>query len=167
MLSVLWALSLAAHAFVGITPDAAKTPGVANPKITQAVACATKWGKDRRHVTLTMNRNVAARYGVPEREWNDYEFDHLISRENGGADDELNLWPQPRFGEWNAGKKDALENRLHKLLCSGELELEFVQHVLATDWITEYQRIMRNGGRHHRRGNSTGRNSGGRGRSRY
>jgi hypothetical protein len=151
-------LSLAAsHSWIGIKPDVTKTPGVMRPEITREAVCSTKWGKDRRHVTEAMKRQVAHAYGLRDDEWADYEFDHLISRENGGADSVLNLWPQPRFGDWNAAKKDQLENQLHRFVCDGSMELDVAQHWLATDWITAYQRFMRNGGRHHRRGITTGR----------
>lgn len=67
------------------------------------------------------------------------EVDHLISRELGGADDLKNLWPQP----WpEARKKDRLENRLHKLICTGNLKLEWVQKEIARNWVLVYREIF-------------------------
>jgi len=124
------------------TPNLKVTPGVVNPKVTQAISCTTKWGKDRRHVTETMKRNVAKAYHVPWAQRARFEFDHLISRELGGADDERNLWPQPKFGARTAGQKDVLENKLHRMVCSGELTLGAAQEAIRADWWSAYQRFV-------------------------
>lgn len=115
------------------------TPGVTTP-ITVEKLCATRWGHDRRFVTQAMKRHIAQAYGL---EWagigKKVEFDHLIPRELGGADDILNLWPQP----WpDAHKKDRLENRLHVLVCSGQLELSDAQQAIRSDWVAAYQRFV-------------------------
>lgn len=134
-------------------PNPTFTPGVtANvPNV-----CAVKWGKDERHITEAMKKHVADLYHVPPESitrdkkhhihyhWPSYEFDHLISRELGGADDESNLWPQPRFGVWNAHRKDVLENKLHALVCRGELTLEEAQTAIRTNWIDAYRRFVEN-----------------------
>lgn len=121
-------------------PDPARTPGVTRPLTVQTI-CATKWGKDARAVTEAMKRQVAATYGLPRASIVGFtkgpccEFDHLISRELGGADDVRNLWPQP----WIAAKqKDRLENKLHALVCAGSLSLADAQHQIATDWVAAY-----------------------------
>jgi hypothetical protein len=63
------------------------------------------------------------------------EFDHLVSREIGGADVVENLWPQP----WTeAKKKDQPENLLHKLVCDGKVPLKTVQAAIASDWAKAY-----------------------------
>jgi len=74
-----------------------------------------KWGKDERHVTPSMKKEVFALYGysgnddprcVPSGKQR-CEIDHLISRELGGADDVKDLWPEA-YGTtpWNAYLKD-------------------------------------------------------------
>src|ERR1700686_3999095 len=77
-------------------PDAAKTPGLARPGLSQAKICGTKWGQDERHVTAAMKTQVFALYGysgyqdvrcVADAHGKTCEIDHLISRELGGADD--------------------------------------------------------------------------------
>ncbi len=129
MTAVLLALAL-------VLPNAALTPG-ATRKLSQRTVCATKWGKDRRHVTEAMKREVAARYHVPRASIVGRgrgpccEYDHLVSRELGGADVVANLWPQP----WvEAVQKDALENWLHREVCAGRMRLAAAQHAIATDW---------------------------------
>lgn len=123
-------------------PDPALTPGVAR-LLTQAQVCSVKWGRDARHVTAAMQRQVAASYRLDRKDIVAYgkgaccEFDHLISRELGGADDVKNLWPQP----WvEAKQKDRLENWMHREVCAGRLPLIVAQQALAGDWIAAQQK---------------------------
>ena len=119
-------------------PNPQLTPGVARP-LTQVQVCDTKWGRDRRYVTVRMKKHVAASYGVPWTHVKKYEFDHLIPRELGGADDILNLWPQPWAG---ARKKDVLENELHRHVCAGSLTLSEAQQMIQKDWVAAYYKVV-------------------------
>jgi hypothetical protein len=48
----------------------------------------------------------------------DYEYDHLVPLELGGApNDPRNLWPEPGG---SPNPKDELENRLREMVCAGE-----------------------------------------------
>jgi hypothetical protein len=115
-------------------PDHALTPGVTRPLTVQAL-CTTKWGLDRRAVTVKMKRDVARSYDVPWEKRGNYEFDHLIPRELGGADDVRNLWPQP----WpQAREKDRLENALRKAVCARRVALSVAQRAIADDWVAAY-----------------------------
>ena len=67
-------------------------------------------------------------------------MDHLIALELGGSNRLKNLWPEPYDITWNAHVKDRLENRLHKLVCTGQLDLATAQTAIATDWIGAYKR---------------------------
>ncbi|MEY9950566.1 hypothetical protein [Leifsonia sp. EB34] len=65
----------------------------------------------------------------------DYEEYHLISIEIGGSPDSpQNLWPEPYAGSDGAKTKDKVENKLHDLVCSGQLSLATAQDAIATDW---------------------------------
>jgi hypothetical protein len=81
---------------------------------------------------------VFAAYGVPYAQRGGYELDHLISLELGGDNAQANLWPEPhdRAGFPGSQTKDAAENRLHDLVCSGRLDLAAAQHAIATNWQT-------------------------------
>ena len=70
----------------------------------------------------------------------DYEYDHLIPLELGGAvNDERNLWPEPGA---SPNPKDALEDRLRSMVCGGELTLAAARHEIARDWVAAYRRLL-------------------------
>lgn len=121
-----------------IRPNLELTPGLVRDIPTQTV-CTIKWGLDRRMVTIGMKKRVAAAYGVSWEDRRLYEFDHLVPRSLGGADHELNLWPQAWAGQHGARKKDRLEVKLGKLVCNGTVTLAFAQETIRTDWIAAYR----------------------------
>lgn len=125
---LLW-LALA----VARVPDAALTPGATRP-VTRTQICTPGSSGKARAVSAKTKKAVYARYHVTPKPGG-YEVDHLISLELGGSNDITNLWPQPYFGKLNAHDKDALENKLHALVCAGTVPLEEAQHAIATDWI--------------------------------
>jgi hypothetical protein len=72
-----------------------------------------------------------------------YEEDHLISLELGGDPRSPdNLWPEPWFGAWNAHIKDTLENKLHTMVCSGDIGLREAQQAISTDWVAAYRKYV-------------------------
>ncbi len=76
-----------------------------------------------------------------------YELDHLISLELGGhPSDVKNLWPEAYGrGEWDAARKDQVENKLHELVCAGTLQLADAQRMEATDWKSAWSQFVGNG----------------------
>jgi hypothetical protein len=73
----------------------------------------------------------------------DYEYDHLIPLELGGApNDRRNLWPEPGA---SPNPKDQLENRLHDLVCRGAVRLRVAQRQIARNWVLAYRRWVRPG----------------------
>lgn len=82
-------------------------------------------------------------YGIPYSRHSDFEVDHLVSRELGGADDVKNLWPESYVTQpWNAHRKDRLENYLHKLVCSNQITLEEARREIAYDWRIAYKKYF-------------------------
>lgn len=66
----------------------------------------------------------------------DYEEDHLLPLGLGGApSDPKNLWPQPRMAPDGAAAKDALEDRLHRMVCDGSITLTEAQPCILADWV--------------------------------
>jgi hypothetical protein len=95
---------------------------------------------------------VFREYGLIGVRTRDYEVDHLIPLSIGGSNDLANLWPESRRTRpWNAGAKDALEERLHELVCFGGLDLRTAQEAIRTDWIAAYRRYVGREPRPHRR----------------
>jgi hypothetical protein len=94
-----------------------------------------------RDVPSSLRQEVFKEYGIIDPRPEDYEIDYLIAPGLGGAEDIHNLWPQPSTSStWNAHVKDVLEERLHQLVCKGELDLPTAQRAIATDWITAYKK---------------------------
>lgn len=123
-------------------PDAACTPGVADPRVTQAnlatTICRSGYSASVRpptSVTRPIKTERMTAYGYNDAPAN-YELDHLISLELGGhPSDVKNLWPEAYGrGEWDAARKDQVENKLHDLVCAGMLQLGEAQRMEAGDW---------------------------------
>ena len=72
-----------------------------------------------------------------------WEEDHLISLQLGGDPRSPdNLWPEPWFGPWNARIKDALETKLKRMVCAGQIPLSEAQQAIATDWVAAYKKYV-------------------------
>jgi hypothetical protein len=121
-------------------PRRGLTPGVALP-VGSARICRSGYASRVRHVPDSLKQAVYDRYGVT---WvpDAHEIDHLISLELGGSNAIRNLWPEPYAGRWGARTKDVLENRLHDLVCAGELSLASAQRQEATNWVAAYRRYV-------------------------
>ena len=111
----------------GELPDRKITPGSVNAAISEdqyRAQCHTKgWTRLYRPpvgFTNSLKKLQMKEYGYPLADLRDYEEDHLVPLCLAGApQDPRNLWPQPRFGEWNADHKDTLEAKLCRLVCDG------------------------------------------------
>ena len=86
--------------------------------------------------------NVAKLYNIPWDEHSKYEFDHLIPRCLGGADDEKNLFPEILSGPWNAHIKDKVEVRACSMVCNGKLDLKETQNAFQADWVSLYKQLF-------------------------
>jgi hypothetical protein len=126
----------------GPVPDQRLTPGVAHPVSTSEV-CSRVYSDDTHVIPAAVRQKVFQEYGMAGSPSEDYELDYLISPQLGGVEDIRNLWPEPtsRTG-WNMRVKDALEDRLHQLVCRNKVELTTAQRDLATDWISAYKRYF-------------------------
>ena len=77
---------------------------------------------------------------VPEKAC---EVDYLITPALGGSDDIHNLWPHSYADTvWSAKVKDALEDRLHDMVCQGQLDLPTAQREIAANWIEAYKKYF-------------------------
>lgn len=125
-----------------ILPDPKLTPGDAFDVTAQDV-CVPGYARKVRDVPQELKRQVYAEYGITGHHPGDYEVDHLISLELGGSNSIKNLWPESRrTSPWNAYVKDKLEDKLHELVCDGELDLKMAQREIAANWIEAYKKYV-------------------------
>jgi hypothetical protein len=131
-------------------PNATLTPGAVSDR-TSAQLCDPHFHTTTvRNVPESEKRAVYKEYGltpqtvvVNGRNTSKYEVDHLISLELGGTNDIKNLWPQSYVSTpYNAHIKDKLENRLHKMVCAGQITLQDAQKGISTNWIQMYNQIF-------------------------
>ena len=113
----------------------ALTPGALNPEVTPArirqTICSRGWTATIRppsSFTSGLKLEQMREYGFTGTAA-DYEEDHFISLELGGAPaDPKNLWPERRP---QADRVDGIENDLNARVCSGDLSLAEAQRKLA------------------------------------
>lgn len=120
-------------------PDPKCTPGrVLTTSVTDV--CSPLWASDHREYFTKKEREAAfALYGIITTDPAGYgEYDHLIPLELGGGNSSFNLWPE-KGSIPNA--KDAVENKLHDAVCSGQVSLKAAQKDIATDWTTALQKL--------------------------
>ena len=121
-------------------PESRLTPG-ATVLTDKAAVCAAPDIKNK-SVTLVVQQQVFAEYGITGSDPAKYEVDYLVTPALGGSDDIRNLWPHSYNAVWNARVKDDLEDRLREMVCQGQIDLQSAQRDIATDWIAAYKRIF-------------------------
>lgn len=133
-------------------PDPTLTPGAIDPAVTQAniakTICVSGYTTKVRPLasyTDDLKQQQIVAYGYVDHNLADYEEDHLISLEIGGAPrDPKNLWPEPYTVNLSDGRsvgahvKDLIENKLHTMVCAHQITLAVAQHEEATAWITAW-----------------------------
>jgi len=131
------------HAGPGPMPDPACAPGAIDPAVTQAniatTICRSGYTDTVRPSTSQTNKVKAQMYksyGIPAGTTS--ELDHLVSLELGGSNDTANLWPE--VGKL-PNSKDAVENALHRAVCSGKVQLAAAQQAIAANWMTAEQTL--------------------------
>ncbi len=132
----IFSISFGQHAFAVTSPDPAKTPGVLCTKDDpnfKGYDYPEHIARCNRNVNTNDKLKIAAEYGnIPQSEWPQYEFDHMIPLCAGGSDDIKNLWPQPIT---EAHQKDVLENNICLAMQAGTLtQAQAVQKV--RDWFS-------------------------------
>jgi len=150
MRTILLALLLLANiCHADVVPNPKYTPGQADPTLTKNVICSSTFRTPNiRNVSEKTKTIVYYHYGVVNHQGyctgtEGCEVDHLISLELGGSNDATNLWPQSFSGPTNAHDKDKLENKLHAMVCNGQIPLEQAQKEISTDWIGAYRRYVK------------------------
>ena len=132
-----------------VMPNSAVTPGEINPAVTEAnigqTICVPGWTTTVRppesFTAALKQAQLTAGYTYKgDTAVSDYEEDHLIALELGGAPTAVaNLWPEPYAGTDGARVKDDLENQLRTLVCAHRITLATAQKAIAANWWTAYQ----------------------------
>ena len=125
-------------------PDPSCTPGALNPDVTQdtidSTICVSGWTSTIRPPTSYTNKLKAEQiveYGYSDTNLSDYEEDHFLPLELGGAPkDPNNLWPEPHAGSDNSYNKDSVENAVKKAVCNGTVTLTDAQNAMLNNWTT-------------------------------
>ncbi len=116
-------------------PDLVKTPGAVRT-VNKQLVCSENT-KRFRDTTLAMKKQACGQYGILKCSGGDYEIDHLIPLELGGADADANLWPQPAP---DFHYKDKLEDKLHELVCKNVVSLADAQYEIKHSWTVSYRK---------------------------
>jgi Putative zinc-finger len=124
-------------------PDRKLTPGVTRTVSTMSDVCSMPQEEVVAEVSMSMRQEVFRRYGIVNPQASDYEIDYLIAPGLGGVEAIPNLWPERHTSRtWNSRVKDDLEERLHEMVCDGQLDLSTAQHDIASDWIAAYKKYF-------------------------
>ena len=126
-----------------VIPDPTLTPGAV--RTTDPVDICGRGTRGLRHMTRDRSDRILAEYNLPPGPHPDVEIDHLIPLEIGSADSDANLWPEPRRSvepKWNAEAKVRLENRLHAMICAGDIMPEEAQAAFVDDWTEAYRKYV-------------------------
>jgi hypothetical protein len=126
---------------LGALPDRHCSPGAVYSGLSKAVICSAGFHTAAiRNVPEAEKHQVEVEYGLAPRGYGSaLEIDHIVSLELGGSNDIANLFPERAPG-FHA--KDRLENRLHGLVCSGQMTLRSAQQQIAADWTSLYRRVV-------------------------
>lgn len=115
----------------------APNPDVTTETIKQTI-CVAGYAKSVRpssSYTNAVKAKLLREAGLDASRMSDFELDHIVPLALGGHPRKLaNLALQPWDGEHGAERKDALEIRLHSLVCRGEVPLNEAQVCIANDW---------------------------------
>jgi hypothetical protein len=127
-------------------PDRRCSPGAYYSKLTKQVLCSSSSRSGSiGYVAQAEKVAVEAEYGMkPAYYGRTLEIDHIIGVEIGGSNNIANLFPERATPSPGYPVKDKLENKLHALVCSGEMTLRAAQRGIATNWQALYKRVFGN-----------------------
>ena len=128
---------------LGASPDRRCSPGAYYSRLTKAVICSASFRTSEvRNVPQSEKYEVEAAYGMAQRLYGrTLEIDHIVSLELGGSNEIANLFPEKENARPGYKVKDRLENKLHGLVCSGQMSLRSAQKQIAANWQELYEKV--------------------------
>src|SRR6478609_3323061 len=121
----------------GILPDRSCSPGRAATTDLDRI-CTPGYSERVRDVSQSTTERIYYEYGIRRHSTGQYEVDHIVPLELGGSNSIRNLYPEAAAPKPGFHQKDVLENRLHALVCSGDLKIKTAQRAIATNWVKAY-----------------------------
>jgi len=148
----LYACGAATYSASSGLPNIKLTPGAINPAVNQknirSTICVSGWTATVRPPVSYTNQlkysQLHSGYNLNgDLNMKNYEEDHIVPLEVGGhPSSPLNLFPEPRNIKFSAYLKDQLENRMHQLVCAGQITLKVGQAVFLTNWEKGYAKYV-------------------------
>lgn len=128
---------------LGPNPDRRCSPGAYYSKLTKAVICSSSFHTSSiRNVPDSEKHEVEVEYGLtPKSYGSTLEIDHIVSLELGGSNDIANLFPEKADADPGYHVKDKLENKLHAMVCAGQIALRTAQQKIASNWQALYKQV--------------------------
>jgi hypothetical protein len=129
---------------LGALPDRRCSPGAYYSKLTRQVVCSASFRTSSvRNVPDSEKHQVELEYGLAPRPYGStLEIDHIVSLEIGGSNDIANLYPERADAHPGFHVKDVLENKLHALVCTGQIALHTAQRQIAANWEGLYKEVF-------------------------
>ena len=129
-----------------VLPDPQTTPSVLNPEVSpdtlKATVCKSGWTATVRP-DVGITDKIKANSVPPGHVATEYELDHLLSIEDGGApNDAHNLWMQVYDDPYGARTKDVLETKVKTMVCKGQLTLAQAQAALVPNWLVGFVKYV-------------------------
>lgn len=138
---------------IGPLADPIGTPGAVNPDYTEAdidrtirVGGWTSTVRPPTSYTTPLKRQMMIEYGYPpDTDPATLELDHKVPLCTlGHPTSALNLYPQPREGQWGAKTKDICEVMAQHAVLNGLVSLDTVQKGFMSDWTVLYSSLTHN-----------------------
>jgi hypothetical protein len=128
---------------VGVNPDRRCSPGAYYSALTKVVLCSSSFHASALpSVNDATSSAVEREYGLRTRHGSKLEIDRIVPLELGGSNDIANLFPQKASSHSGSLAKDKLENKLHAMVCAGQMGLRAAQRGIASNWHALYVRIV-------------------------
>jgi hypothetical protein len=121
-------------------PDPRWTPGLVGETSLAKVCAQPKhihglFNPRNPLIPLDQQNMVFSAYKIPPQRQNLYGLDMLIPMQLGGAIHPGNVWPMPPTHGVSFHQKEVLNQRMHTLVCHGEMPLAQAQHEMVSDWV--------------------------------
>ena len=128
-------------------PDRRCSPGAYHTRLTRAVICSPRFHvRSIGRLSRSTNYAVEREYGLPTGHFkNAMEIDHIVPLRLGGSNRIANLFPEEyAFANHSPGfvVKNRLDSRMHRLVCSGRIDLRAAQRHIAADWQKLYRQVF-------------------------